>query len=160
MYSSSKRDPYSPTKKVTSNQHNLSRSSQKSTRLHTSEPTVAMSSIHTASQPPSSQLQSSEPASQAFTYDDTDGIKQFKDDMQAEKEEWLGSTSVDKRKGLASKWYLELVRKKQDSKLPVHIRNDIQRSAQEAEEKGKEEIVWDELVVFLYWQKKIADAKR
>jgi hypothetical protein len=124
-----------------------------------------MSSIDTAaslppSQSPSSRAQFSEPASQASTYDDSDSIKQFKDDMQAEKEEWLGSTSVDKRKGLASKWYRKLVGKEEGSSLPIHIRNDIRRSAQEAEEKGKEEVVWDELVVFLYWQKKIADAKK
>jgi hypothetical protein len=105
-------------------------------------------------------LQSSEPASQAFTYDDSDSIKQFKDDMQAEKKEWLGSISVDKRKEFASKWYRKLVGKKEDDPLPRHVSNDIGRSAQEAEEKGKEEVVWDELMMFLYWRKKSADEKR
>lgn len=123
-----------------------------------------MSSIETASQspsqPPSSQLQSFEPDSQASTYDDSDSIKQFKEDMQAEKEKWLENTSVEIRKGLASKWYRKLVGKKEGSELPVHIRKDIRRSAQEAEVKGKEEVVWHELVVFLYRQKKIANAKK
>lgn len=64
------------------------------------------------------------------------------------------------RKELASKWYRKLVGKEDGSLLPPLIRNDIWRSAQEAEVKGKEEVVWHELMMFLYWRKKSADEKR
>jgi hypothetical protein len=49
---------------------------------------------------------------------------------------------------------------KEDDPLPGHISNDLWRHAEDAADKGKEEVVWHELMMFLHWQKKFADEKR
>jgi hypothetical protein len=59
------------------------------------------------------------------------------------------------RKELAFKWYRKLVGKKEDDPPP-----DLWRHAEDAADKGKEEVVWHELMMFLHWQKKFADEKR
>jgi hypothetical protein len=64
------------------------------------------------------------------------------------------------RKELAFKWYRKLVGKKEDDPPPGHISNDLWRHAEDAADKGKEEVVWHELMMFLHWQKKFADEKR
>jgi hypothetical protein len=119
------------------------------------ESTDITTSAEPPCQPPSSQSHSSKPASETSSCDDDEALQRFLQANIAWKEEWEQLPIGDERKKLANNWYQDLLHV---AETPRDVRKDIHRYAND---KGSDQdAVWQEVMRILYWQEKIANAKK